>query len=808
MKLRFFLLDADYITEKQTALIRLWGKAATGEHVVVFVQSEPYFYVLPKEPEQAKEKILSLLEKKGKQIKDIQVVKRKLMGEERDFLKVTCFLPQAPSKIRDVVKGLEAKRGGSGVVIEEYEYALNFYRRFLIDNQIDGNCWLEVEGEEVKTEYKVDMALKAREIKVLDEMNFPPLKVLAFDLETHEQAGKKQIVMASFYTQQEQLVLTDKKAAYPDWVKVTDDEKALLKEIVQTINKITPDIIVTFYGDAFDFQVLNERCQANKIKLLLSRDQKGAKFTRRARISSARLNGVVHIDLFHFIKNILSPNLQTEVLSLDAVSSELLGDKKIELDYQEMLEAWRKGKNLVKLAEYCLKDAVLTYKLAEIILPQIFEISRIVGQVAFDVSRMTYGQLVEWYLSRKAHEEKAIIPNQPKYEDIIKRRQATYIGGFVKEPLAGLHENIAVLDFRSLYPSLIVSFNISPETLNCACCEGDGHKVPGFNYHFCKKKEGFIPAVLKDLIAKRAQIKKQLKEMDKASLAYRVLNNRQYALKIIANATYGYFGFAGSKWYCKACAESCAAFGRYWIKKAIAAAVEAGFEVIYADTDSLFIKTKTGDIEEAATAFLENINQQFPGILELDLQGFYVRGIFIPKGAAPGTAKKRYALLDKRGELFIRGLETVRRDWCRLAKEVQRQVLEYVLRENNVEKAKAYVREVVERIRRKQVSLPELTLYEELTKPIESYKQLSPHVMAAKKIKESGGEVGEGMLVMFVITQGSGLISERAVPVELVNSLNEIDTEYYIHHQVIPAALRVLQILGVKENDLLDNSLK
>jgi len=804
MKLRLFLLDTDYITEKQAALIRLWGKTARGENVVVFVQSEPYFYILPKEPLQAKEEILSLLAEKGKKIKDISQDKRKWMGEEREFLKITCFLPQDPAKIRDVVKGLELERGGTGSVIEEYEYAINFYRRFLIDNQIDGNCWLEVDGEEVKTKYKVDMALKAKQIKVLDEMSLPPLKILAFDLETHEQAGKKQIVMASFYTQDQQLVLTEKKATYPDWVKVTNDEKELLKEIVQVINDINPDIIVTFYGDAFDFQVLNERCQANKIKFILSRDKKQTKFTRRARISSARLNGIVHIDLFHFINNILSPNLQTEVLSLDAVSSELLGDKKIEVDYQEMLEAWRKGKNLVKLAEYCLKDAVLTYRLAEIILPQIFEIARTVGQVAFDVSRMTYGQLVEWYLSRKAHEEKAIIPNQPKYEDIIKRRKATYIGGFVKEPLAGLHENIAVLDFRSLYPSLIISFNISPETLNCACCKENGYKVPELDYCFCKEKEGFIPAVLKDLITKRAQIKRQLKQMDKDSLAYRVLNNRQYALKIIANATYGYFGFAGSKWYCKECAESCTAFGRYWIKKTIASALEAGFDVIYADTDSLFIKTKTDDIEEAATTFLENINQQFPGILELDLQGFYVRGIFIPKGAAPGTAKKRYALLDKRGELLIRGLETVRRDWCRLAKEVQRQVLEYVLKEKDVERAKAYIKEIVKKIKQKQVSLPELTLYEELTRPVESYKQLSPHVMAAKKIKESGGEVGEGMLIMFVITQGSGLISERAVPVELINSLDEIDTEYYIHHQVIPAALRVLQVLGVKERDLLE----
>ncbi len=804
MKLKVFLLDADYITEKEEAIIRLWGKTDTGQNVVVFMRDDPYFYVLPQDPQRAKEEILAQIKKKKLPIKDIFLEKRVLDGESKTFLKIVCFLPQDPSKIRNAIKVFEAKRGGSGSIIEEYEYTLNFYRRFLIDHHIDGNCFLEIEGEKIETKYDVDIALKGRKINPLEDYHLPPLKVVAFDLETHERAGKKEIVMASFYTQDKQIVITNQRTAhYPNWVKVVETEKELLEGIIKTIKELNPDIIVTFYGDMFDFQILNERCKANKVKLILSRDKKQAKFARRARISSARLNGIVHLDIFHFISNILAPNLQTEVLSLDAVSAELLGDKKIEVDYQEMLEAWRKGKNLAKLAEYCLKDSLLTYRLAKMLLPQMFEIARTVGQVIFDTSRMTYGQLVEWYLSRHAHEKGAIIPNQPKYEDILKRRQATYVGGFVKEPASGLHENIAVLDFRSLYPSLIVSFNISPETLNCKCCKDNGYRVPEMEYWFCARKKGFIPELLKELIEKRAGIKKRLKEVPKDSLEFHVLNNRQYALKIIANATYGYFGFPGSKWYCKECAESCTAFGRFWIKKAIEEAEKAGFTVIYADTDSLFLKGKDGNIEKETKDFLTHINQAFPGMLELDLQGFYLRGIFIPRGAAPGTAKKRYALLSKQGELLIRGLETVRRDWCRLAKEVQRTVLEYVLKNLDIEGAKEYVKKVIEKIRAGQVPVRDLILYEELTRPLETYKQMGPHVMAAKKLKASGKEVGEGMLVMFVITKGKGTISQKATPIELVNSIEEIDTHYYTYHQILPAAMRVLQVLGVRKEQLL-----
>jgi len=801
MKIRFFLLDIDYITEKKGLKIRLWGKTADGKNVVVFVQSNPYFFVFPKDIKKAQKDIEEILKGKNISVKGIEKIEKKLNGELKEFLKITCFLPQHTQKIRDFIKVLEKNRGGTGSIIEEYEYSINFYRRFLMDKRIDGNCWLEIEGEKLNTNYKVDLALNAKKIKVLEDISIPELKILAFDIETSEIAGEKQIVMASFYGKAFKKVITDQKSDYPDWVEVVKDEKELLQKIVKTFNEYLPDIIVTYYGDSFDFQVLMDRCQSNKVKLIVSRDKTETKFTRRARISSARLNGIVHLDIFNFISNILSPSLQTEVLSLDAVSSELLGDKKIEVDYQEMLEAWRKGKNLSKLAEYCLKDAELTYRLAEILLPQNFEITKTVGQILFDVSRMTYGQLVEWYLSRKASEKNEIIPNQPKYEQVLKRRKITYIGGFVKEPLPGIHEKIAILDFRSLYPSLIVSFNISPETLNCDCCEGNGYKVVGLNYWFCQRKEGFIPSVIKELIEKRSQIKKKLKETEKTSLEYKVLYNRQYALKIIANATYGYFGFAGSKWYSKECAESCSALGRYWIKKTIEEAENKGFEVIYADTDSLFLKTKDGDIKQATEAFLDYINEKFPGMLELDLQGYYETGIFIPRGAAPGTAKKRYALIDKKGELLIRGLETVRRDWCNLAKEVQRKVLEFVLRDKDIEMAKQYVKEVVENIKQKQVLLKDLIIYEELTKPIETYKQIGPHVMAAKKLRERGMEVGEGMLIMFIITKGQGSISQRAEPVEFV-SLKEIDSDYYIYHQILPAALRVLQVLGVSEKDL------
>lgn len=201
------------------------------------------------------------------------------------------------------------------------------------------------------------------------------------------------------------------------------------------------------------------------------------------------------------------------------------------------------------------------------------------------------------------------------------------------------------------------------------------------------------------------------------------------------------------------------------------------------------------------------MNKILPGIIELDLQGLYKRGIFIPRGVGPGTAKKRYALIDDKGTLLIRGLEKVRRDWSNIAKDTQEKVLKLVLEKKDVKGAVKYTQGVIKRLKERKIPLKDLTLYEQLTKPLSEYKAIGPHTAAARKIKERGRPIGEGMVIMFVITKGKGSISERAEPIEDVD-VKDIDVDYYVTHQIVPAALRVLTVLGITEEQLLGESLK
>ena len=159
--------------------------------------------------------------------------------------------------------------------------------------------------------------------------------------------------------------------------------------------------------------------------------------------------------------------------------------------------------------------------------------------------------------------------------------------------------------------------------------------------------------------------------------------------------------------------------------------------------------------------------------------------------------------MDKKGDLKIRGLEKVRRDWSNLAKRIQEEILKLILGKKDIEAAVTLVKDGIKRLKNLDVELKDLAVYEQLTKPIGEYKLISPHISAAKKLMAKGIPANEGSVVGFVIEKGSGSISEKAQPIEFAD-LKRIDTDYYIHHQVLPASLRILKVLGVGEEKLLN----
>lgn len=200
------------------------------------------------------------------------------------------------------------------------------------------------------------------------------------------------------------------------------------------------------------------------------------------------------------------------------------------------------------------------------------------------------------------------------------------------------------------------------------------------------------------------------------------------------------------------------------------------------------------EIKQQAQVFLKYLNSTLPESMELEYEGFYRRGFFV--------SKKRYAVIED-GEIIAKGLELVRRDWAPIVKKTQEAVLMAILKEGDSDKAISEVKKVLKKIKKGDVDKKEMIIHTQITKPLDQYKQVGPHVIAARKIEEHGIKVTRGTIVQYIITKGKGSISQRAVPYEYSEGY-EYDKDYYINNQLIPAIERIMYSFGYTKQDLED----
>ncbi len=779
MESEFFIYDIEYNEKKEG--IDLYCKLKNGEKRIFFKKFYPKI-IFAWENEEGKRKILNELnEYEGIVSKEIK--KKKLLGKEIEIVEVKCKNRKVLSKLSEMdIEG-----------VKKYEFDVGLKKQFLKDNNINFFIWYkgEVKNGEIG------------EVEKVREVRLNEIKVIAFDIEVYNYRGnprvdKDQIILISVYGDNIQKVILSKEVSKKEVVAVKN-ELELLRKFEEIINKEKPDVILSYNGDNFDLPYIRERAKKYRYEIRFLGDK--IIYRRKGRERACRLGKILHVDLYRFIANILASSLQSETLSLNEVAKELIGEEKIKIEKYEMWKMFEHKEKLDLLVEYNLNDAKITFLLGKKLLPLIIELSRLVKISPFDASRSSYSMLVENYLIEKTSKFNEIIPRRPKEEEVMKRLFKTYEGAFVFQPSPGLYKDIVAFDFRSLYPSIIISKNICLTTIDKGCKEEDRIYEPEKRHYFCKNIKGFIPTVLKEIAEKRFALKDKLKKLNKDNEEYKEIYNKQYTLKIIMNSTYGYLGFARARWYCIEAAMSITSFGRYYIKKIINEFDNAGFRVIYGDTDSVFILLNGKKLKDAKE-IAKKINEKEEILLEF--QGYYKAGLFVAKKESKKGAKKKYALLDEKGNLIIKGFEYVRRDWCELAKEMQRKVLEIILRESNIKKAKEEVSKIIKALKEKKVDVKKLVIYTQITRNLEEYEvKKAPHIAAAKKALKKGYHIEPGMIIAYVITKRPGSISDKAeILEEVIKNKIDYDEEYYINNQILPAVKRIFDSLKVSVDEI------
>jgi DNA polymerase I len=780
MKLTLWLLDVNSEAKNGVPEIWLWGIDRSGQRVLVIDRNfRNYFYAVIEETANAKKVAEGIAQQQSGSIVKLEVVERKLFGKPVNAVKVYC------RNLNDVPKCARELRSFEGVK-DCLEDDIRYSMRYLIDDNTVPCGWHEIEVTEETNTRKVQVSkvYRAQSFpKLLESTEVPKLKVLGFSTVFYSKEGspkpdRNPVVMLSVATNsgEESQFLVDEDR----------NDGPVIEDFVSYVRHFDPDIIVGYGINGQDWPYLIERCKKLGLRLQVDRAETEPHTSVYGHVS---ITGRANVDLLDFVGEFSEVKVQTLENLADYLGIMKIENRQLveDVDYADYWDSREKREILKK---FSMDNARCVMGIAEAVLDFAMQLSNLVSLPLDHVGSAAAGFRVEWFLIKRTHGLGELVPKR------IEQPYRPYAGGVVLKPLPGMHGDIAVLDFKSMYPSLMIAYNISPDTYvppKEPAPKSGVYEAPEVGHHFRKEPAGFYKEVLSYLISVRDEIRSRMKALPPESVEYRVFDARQKAVKVITNASYGYAGWTGARWYVKPVAEAAAAWGRHTILNSIRMAEEAGLRVVYGDTDSIFLNNDVEKIEELSKKIKKELG------LEIKPDKVYVRIFFT-------EAKKRYAGLLPDGQLDIVGLEVVRGDWANIAKTVQGKVLEIVLKEQSPEKAAEFVQQFVSELRQKRVSFRDLIIWKTLTKPAEEYEVKASHVEAAKMLKEKGWELAVGDKVGYVIVVGSGRLYERVKPYKYA-SYDEVDLEYYVSKQVVPVVARVLESFGITEEQLLQSAM-
>lgn len=792
------VLDVDYINLGENSTIRMTVKSADGTVLELLDREyKPYFYFVPI----GKTDISGSFYQDGdKIVKPVKIEKdpKALLGKKMESVRVYVNNASHVPKLSEAMRHLG----------DAYENDIPFAKRYVVDKSITPLALHKIKATEENGRLFLSSMEPANSKEPIQ------LSVMCFDIEVYSPSGgmpkaaKDPIIMISYVfkgKEKKSGVITFKKIDLP-FVESMADEKLMIKRFMELLRELQPDIVTGYNSSGFDVKYFIERCNALNMKFSMSRFEGETKIERHGIVDRVKVAGRVHVDMYTVIKfisivgaseSILKLNSKTLKNVYESISGE--GNKKVMVDKPNIWKMWDGGKEeLEALATYNLDDSFALEKVYETFIPIMLELARLTYDPLTDVCVSTTGQLVEFMMMHSSFHNGELIPNKPDEGESRDRARNPIEGAYVKTPEPGVYNNLVMFDFRGLYPSIIISYNIDPSTVTKEA--KDSFESPD-GTRFTKDRKGIMPVLLKMMMDQRTEVKKAYKK-DPSNI---FLGSRSMALKIISNSFYGYLGYARSRWYSRPCAASVTAFGRQYINDVMNKADATGMKVIYGDTDSLVMTTE-GKTKEEALAFMKAYNATLPSPMELELEDFYSRGVFVGKKTASGEdaagAKKKYALLSDSGRIKIRGFELVRRDWSRIARDTQRMVLETILKDGDPKKASDIVKEAIRKLRAGEVPLTDVVVTTQLRKGIEGYEVKSPEVSAAKKAVQSGFKTKEDVennTIGYIITKHGSTISDKA---ELEGMAKDYDPEYYINHQVLPSTMKILKELGFSEEEL------
>ncbi|GAV61568.1 DNA_pol_B domain-containing protein/DNA_pol_B_exo1 domain-containing protein/zf-C4pol domain-containing protein [Cephalotus follicularis] len=861
------------------AIIRIFGVTKEGHSVCCKVHGfEPYFYISCPlgmglddisrfhQILEGRMREVNRNSKVPKHVRRIEMVhRRNIMYYQQQtshpFLKIVVALPTMVTSCRGILdRGIQIDGFGMKSFMT-YESNVLFALRFMIDCNIVGGNWIEVPAGKYKKTAK-NLSYCQLEVDCLfsdlishapegEFSKMAPFRILSFDIEC---AGRKGhfpepthdpvIQVANLVTLQGEdqpfvrNVMTLKSCSPIVGVDVMpfNTEREVLLAWRDLIREVDPDIIIGYNICKFDLPYLIERAQTLGIAEfpILGRIRNSRVRVKDTTFSSRQygtreskevtVEGRVQFDLLQAMQR----DYKLSSYSLNSVSAHFLSEQKEDVHHSIISDLQNgNAETRRRLAVYCLKDAYLPQRLLDklMYIYNYVEMARVTGvPISFLLSR---GQSIKVLsqLLRKAKQKGLVLPNVKATGS----EQGTYEGATVLEAKAGFYEKpIATLDFASLYPSIMMAYNlcyctlVTPEdvrklNLSPECV----NKTPsGETFVKSNLQKGILPEILEELISARKRAKSDLKEA-KDPLEKAVLDGRQLALKISANSVYGFTGATVGQLPCLEISSSVTSYGRQMIehtKKLVEdkfttiGGYEYNAEVIYGDTDSVMVQFGVPTVEAAmdlGREAAEYISRTFIKPIKLEFEKVYYPYLLI--------SKKRYAGLywtnpNKFDKMDTKGIETVRRDNCLLVKNLVTECLHKILIDRDIPGAVQYVKNSISDLLMNRMDLSLLVITKGLTKTGEDYEVKAAHVELAERMRKrdpaTAPNVGDRVPYVIIKSAKGAKAYERSEdPIYVLDNNIPIDPQYYLENQISKPLLRIFEpILKNASKELLQGS--
>ena len=763
MAARGFILQASYRVSsgfhgQRTPIVHIHGRLEGGDTFLVRDDRQrPHFYIRTSDVERARALRPAEPQPTGK---------RSFAGAAVSVLE---------TEIPQDVPGLRDRLHAAGV--ETFEADVRFALRYLIDRGIKGGCEIDGEwtpGNGVARVY-VNPALRPAEVDIEP-------RVLSFDIETDGKGNR--LLAISLYAPgvDEVLIVDGGNRVMPERAHRCVDERSALDLFCARVKELDPDVLTGWNVIDFDLAVLQRIATRVNHPFPLGREP-GTMRLRKAEgyfgSGQASIPGRLVLDGIDLLRGAF---VRMDEYSLDAVAREVLGEGKAVVGdvhdrIGEILDNY--NRDLAAFALYARTDARLAFDILEKLnlVRLAYARSQLTGmtpdRVAASIASFDFLYLTE--LGRRA-----VVAPSVRADD--SREYAAQQGGHVLEPVTGLHRNVWVFDFKSLYPSIIRTLNIDPLSyVEQPGPDDDLIRTAGGAF---ARTPGILPRMLDELFPRREAAKRA---------GDGVASN---AIKILMNSFYGVLGAPSCRFYNTALVNSITGTGRELLLWSKAWFEAAGFRVLYGDTDSLFVdsggedpeaaRERGGELAAALNAELGRYIEdrwRVASRLELEFEKLYLK-LFLPRARhSTRGASKRYAGLlggADAGVEFV-GMEVVRRDWTALAKQVQRELYQRLFTDQPVD---AYLRDLVKRVRNGDLDAS-LVYRKNLRKDTDEYTATTPpHVAAARKSTQPPGR-----LISYVMTAAG------AEPLD--NVRHPLDREHYVLKQVKPVAEPVLATLGL-----------